>query len=570
MRVRRRVREGRRAGRRRQTRLGLTAPPGACIVAAPRSLRRRRIAANLSVPNTPPIRMPIRMLYQPPLDCRPRARRPHRCLAAVSHRARVAVASAVRRAACAAALLASPALAVAQAPAAGPAPTADTLFLDHAGKTATFRRRPVESGDQLRIRSPFKLTVVVARTNSAVFDCDVGQTKTSTAEVDAALGFLKGLGPYLQEMALAAAARPDTAANNAYRRAAANLTAAPGGRGDEPVVRQALEEIDEALTGARGLRTIFTRTAAELERMRGLPPDSPLALGTYQTSLSADCVFQGPDCARLRATERLTTALSVLGARYGAFASAVTAQPSNDPNTAAAEKRLVERGASALSDADALLAAAYAIEQMVRRTYGATRTMTCDDVVSASWNSGRDVTVAVTPTTVPGVARTRTGAPYTMKASVHPDWLVRPTVGLAFVGVPNAKFPKFATKQLDDTTYRVQEAGSTDGRFTYGLVLASTWRGLDYRDARVPWAVYLPELTINPSADLRAFAVGAGVLLYNVKLGVGRAWTKHSVLAGQTVGTTLRDPDELSTRETYGPSKPYVSIALVGLPPFVP
>jgi hypothetical protein len=86
------------------------------------------------------------------------------------------------------------------------------------------------------------------------------------------------------------------------------------------------------------------------------------------------------------------------------------------------------------------------------------------------------------------------------------------------------------------------------------------------------WAIWLPEITINPSDDVRAVGVGAGISFWKVfKIGGGILWTRHKVLVGQSAGQPLSEEADLRLRDSYGkPEKWYVGISVIGWPPFLP
>jgi hypothetical protein len=113
-----------------------------------------------------------------------------------------------------------------------------------------------------------------------------------------------------------------------------------------------------------------------------------------------------------------------------------------------------------------------------------------------------------------------------------------------------------------------------DSRFTYGLTLGLTlgltWRGLDWRE-KDGAAVWIPELTVNPSSEVRAVGAGAAFSWWKIlKVGVGYLWTKHKVLDGLSEGALLERAEDLRVRDSYQDGKWYISISLIGWPPFLP
>jgi hypothetical protein len=116
---------------------------------------------------------------------------------------------------------------------------------------------------------------------------------------------------------------------------------------------------------------------------------------------------------------------------------------------------------------------------------------------------------------------------------------------------------------------KVVESGTQDSRFTWGLTLGVTWRPVDGRDGS-GFAWWLPELTVNPSSDLKAVGVGTAVSYGILKLGAGALWTKHTSLDGQSVDQLLPDASNLRTQDGYGPPRLYFCLSIFGWPPFEP
>jgi hypothetical protein len=126
----------------------------------------------------------------------------------------------------------------------------------------------------------------------------------------------------------------------------------------------------------------------------------------------------------------------------------------------------------------------------------------------------------------------------------------------------------YSTRKAGDA-YEIVQSDLQDSRFTYGLSLGLTWRGLDHRDGR-GFAIMAPELTVNPSDDVKAVGVGVGLTFWKiVKLGGGLLWTKHKALDGQAPGDTLAAEGDLRLKDAYGRPNPYFSVSIVGWPPFV-
>ena len=105
-----------------------------------------------------------------------------------------------------------------------------------------------------------------------------------------------------------------------------------------------------------------------------------------------------------------------------------------------------------------------------------------------------------------------------------------------------------------------------DQRFGWALSLSLTpFGGLLDRNQPTPWL----DLSVNPSDDVRGLGVGGAVSLRFIKVGTGLLWTKHIELNGQHVGQRLGTESDLRTRQTYGRGHWYLSVSLIGIPPFV-
>jgi hypothetical protein len=82
-------------------------------------------------------------------------------------------------------------------------------------------------------------------------------------------------------------------------------------------------------------------------------------------------------------------------------------------------------------------------------------------------------------------------------------------------------------------------------------------------------SIHIPELTVNPTSDVRAIGLGGALSFGAAKLGIGALWTRHQSLeAGQTIGTKLRDAAFLRLGDTYGRPRAYFSFAITGWPLF--
>ncbi len=225
---------------------------------------------------------------------------------------------------------------------------------------------------------------------------------------------------------------------------------------------------------------------------------------------------------------------------------------------------VVASARQAVADSGTVFAEARRVENTVRLVLGS-RTAWCSPPFTISRSTGRKVTVTVTPRQGAPIASQQ--GPVSFTATLRPDWLVRPALGLTFLAASGATYPTYSAVETDGG-FRVTQTGRQDSRSTYGLTLGLTWRPLDWRDDRGV-AVWLPELTVNPSSDTRAIGVGFAVsFLRFVKVGGGYLWTRHTALDGQEPDQLLASGGALRTREAYGGKRWYWSFSLVGWAPF--
>ena len=429
------------------------------------------------------------------------------------------------------------------------------LLYDHAsGKAFVVREKKctqLEPAGNLRIRAGVKLRVVVANTNTALYGFTLTQGSVAAEEISTLQGFSKALGPYLSELG-----------REAFGRAVAPPPTGPAVKTATP-----LDVIRAQLYGKEGLEHSTAIIASALERMRAFPPDPAVSRRTLDDATRA--VEKGDtslddDTATLKKELVDTGVFKVAGDRYTLTTIG---------KLTLAFKMLAEQGApsteerTVLGGQETVLEAAYRVQALGQAALTAKNVWYCSDPLTVSYEKGRKLTLKVAPAAPPELSRLASLGPQEFTTTVNPDWLVRPALGLAFLTASGATYPKYGTKKAGDEVEVVQNA-MQDSRFTYGLTLGLTWRGLDWRDNN-GWAVWAPELVVNPSTDVKAAGFGAAVSWKILKLGVGKFWTKHTALDGQVVGQHLPDADSLKTRDVYGRGEWYVSISVIGWAPFV-
>jgi hypothetical protein len=320
-----------------------------------------------------------------------------------------------------------------------------------------------------------------------------------------------------------------------------------------------LDSVNIALHGPSGVHAARMRSLSVLDSIRtdfqgsGLP-----------SALGASKLCTDNTCTHLRAIADLLRALSALE-NANTDLRAFLSKASPDDKTKYAD--LAAGVAAALGDEDRILESAYAAEKLTHATANAKPFIDCK-VLHVSWDKGRSFTLTVKPNPDPVLLRLATDESYTYKATLLPDWFVHPVLGLSLVYVRGAQFPKFGTMKLTGDSVRIVSTGSTDSRVTYGLSLGLSLRPLE-SGAFTGLALVPIELVVNPTNDVKAIGIGAGLGYRLLRLSGGVVFVKHTVLDGQTLDQRLGSADALKLRDTYGRRKPYLSFSIVGIPPFV-
>lgn len=188
---------------------------------------------------------------------------------------------------------------------------------------------------------------------------------------------------------------------------------------------------------------------------------------------------------------------------------------------------------------------------------------------------GRKVTLKITPKPIATLASAGRLPKVDALFTLLPRWAVRPAVGLSLLWADGAVFPEFGTRKTTETVqdemkverFEIVEKDFDDERFTYGLNLGLTARGLcTSKGKNCPWL----DLIVNPSDDVKALGAGVSYNFQSIKIGVGALWTKHEVLDDdQRAGDLLMAEDELMTRDSYGSPEFFVSLSVIGWEPFV-
>ena len=252
--------------------------------------------------------------------------------------------------------------------------------------------------------------------------------------------------------------------------------------------------------------------------------------------------------------------------------------------------KLVARAETALKDADRILQFAYATEGLAARVLNARTTWCAPALVNVSAHAGKKMTLRISSASPSALGRLTDSQRLEANFHVRRDWLARPSVGLVFTAAPKARFSTYGSQETQtpagSDTLVVAETGVEDRRFTLNLSFALTWRFLDWRHhnsspqtlpGKWRMAVWIPELLINPSTDIKAIGIGSGISFgitrrTHLKFSAGLLYAKHKELIDRSVGDYVPNANAMETRSTYGfftDPQFYWGITLTGWPPFL-
>jgi hypothetical protein len=426
------------------------------------------------------------------------------------------------------------------------------IEIDHRTKSATLvvgqgstqGRTPIKPDGEVRLGGDRRALIRITGTNSALHECTVTQTRTTVPEMEQLRGFLSAFSPYaldLSDVFRTLSEHPDTLA--------------PSSRDDLEAAREEVgAQLGRLNHAVSSMNTVRASTFHTLERMRSSStPVEYLALDLGNINCAGSCTaFLNKILETLR---ELIPATQTLNSRL-----------EGNPVATAQQKKTANDAGAVLDKADAIVAAAYSTVRLFELASTARSIIDCEEV-RVSWTQGRDLIVSVAPRKLSETQRVANQPPLEFKAKALPRFRIAPAVGLALLYAPDASYPKFGTVKVADSV-EIIDAGTQNSRVTYGLTLGARLQGLGTE--RI--ALHLPELTINPSNDVRAIGLG-GALSYGVlKLGGGGLWTRHSTLDDQHIGMKLRDAAFLRTSDRYDPLNDpnwYLSLSVVGWPPFL-
>lgn len=123
----------------------------------------------------------------------------------------------------------------------------------HAEYTHGNRKDRIESGDEIRVSSPYNVSVLVTGQNNAFYDCKLSTEPLDVPEVKALQQFLSAASPYLLEVGRLAAGKPDLARTVA--------PTAPAARG----APRTANDLEQRLNAAESTVLSILRTIDALE-----------------------------------------------------------------------------------------------------------------------------------------------------------------------------------------------------------------------------------------------------------------------------------------------------------------
>jgi hypothetical protein len=425
---------------------------------------------------------------------------------------------------------------------------AQRLEISHRAGTASLldSGTPVafERDAEIRIIPGQRTGIRITNTNSAVYQCSVDQKPVEVPETAALREFLSKAGTLI----------PVALTSLADRLAEDSAQEVP--TAEERALIEVVARVDAAIYGPRGFQQTYLNTLAALNEMRDPSVSVEAAAAKFRGTLP--CVDGG--CTRLEFVDDIVGLLPGLRQARSRLAVALA------PTGAVAVTPAADVADSILSNSRTIIDAAHEVQGLALRVAHATSVIECDPV-QVSRSTGRQLTITVEPRPVPELRRAATAAPMNFTVKVMPRLRPYPSVGLALLYAPQARYETYGTTD-DPGGARIVTTGFDDARVGYGLVLGLAWN--DRVGPTTPRTrFWLPEITINPTDELKTIGVGGGVSLGILKLGAGAVWNRHTRLVDQRVDQVLQSADRLRKEDGYGRPRGYLSLSVMGWPPFL-
>jgi hypothetical protein len=437
------------------------------------------------------------------------------------------------------------------------------ITLDHAKGKITVDGEDM-SEKEIRLKTSGGVIIWVTNTNTALYDYVTNAEKLESPEIVALNAFAKDFTPYVPEIR--------AAIDDAFLEEQKCPLADGGGRD----VAKELAKIDTIIRGVNGLQEVELSALTALREMNNKSGEPDYLEKEFGNTKSTRLNTTKQGCWKNTCSESIANALFSLRKYRQDLVETLRKYRQEPVETNAdsppCEKKeiekyelLVKTATGVLDDSDELYGAALGIETLLNDVLGAKSVYS--DTTFVDLEYGRSVTVKITPKEDKRRVPLAVNDPIEFKFKVFKDWVLRPSVGLSFLAANNAEFPKIGTKPVPgDSLVEIAESGTQDSRFEWGLTLGLTTRWTDWREES-GLAIWLPELTINPSDDVRALGLGGAASWRIFKLGIGALWTRHEILDNdQRIGDKLPMTESPLTRQSYRDPSFYFSVSVFGWP----
>ncbi len=345
-------------------------------------------------------------------------------------------------------------------------------------------------------------------------------------------------------------------------------------------VESDLLRLDQLSHGPRGVDAVLGLTLRTLDRMRiGDVEAQARAMADTLEVPDQSCQESAPGAkARGVASGALTISSDVLAtlntlqpeaAELRAALSDTLLMDISIVELRSGLQRVEARADTALRDSDAMLTGVYRVEHTANQVLGACSHWESPPV-RVSPSAGRVVTVRVQPLSDPEIQRVAGDRSYSFSVTLlPPPARLNATLALSALYASRAIYHTYGVRATggSGSPNEVYESSTVDDRFSYGVTLGITWYPwLDWRGTHNV-ALWLPEVTVaEAGSGPRAFALGAALSLWSVKVGFGAVMVRHAVLDGLAIGDHVPNDKFLRTRDTYGHAVRYFSISIFNLP----
>jgi len=395
--------------------------------------------------------------------------------------------------------------------------------------------------------------------------------------------FLPMVKPYLPELqyltrgsrgasassaSLLPAAAPDNVSATARKAATAALD-------NGQVVQEGLKQLDRLMHGPTGVDGVNALSARALDRMRNGNVEIEAArladsLGVPSQSCASATGPRAPQDSMTLSTRVLGTLDTLATSSAALSASLADSGLAHDPSLSLWKAPLVgirDRADSAARSQDALVTAAFAAQQTANIVMRGCSHWD-SPVVDIAPNATRIVTIQIEPLDAAQVKRMSPDAPDPISVTLlPPGGHVQASLAISALVAPGARFKTYDARPTGGggSPIQVYEKSTQDNRFSYGASLGVTYAPWLDRLFGKPITAWFPEITVAEANPGHAFGFGGALSSGPVKLGIGGLLVRHTVLDGDTVKQTIPNAQFLSTRDTYGRPRFYVSVSIFNI-----